>query len=124
MMPFYYRPLFIVSVVLGLSLLANVFGLYWMGRQSGAAEKAQQVEALQGQVNGFERAAAVNSALADRSDKQRYALLDELSSIADRAQNTKIIYRAAAAAAPLPTGCEPGQARMEAVNTGLGPKEL
>ena len=122
MIPFWYRPIFIVSALLGLSFIANVVGLYWLGRNNGAAEKELQVEALQSQVVGFEKAAAVNGALADRSDKQRYELLDELVSIADRAQQTKIIYRQAAAAAPLPFGCEPGQARMEAVNAGLGPK--
>ena len=124
MIPFWYRPIFIVSALLGLSLIANVFGLYWLGRNTGAAKKELQVEALQTQVAGFEQAAAVNKVLADRSDKQRYAILDELVAIADRAQNTKIVYRQAAAAAPLPTGCEPGQARMDAVNAGLGPKDV
>jgi len=47
-------------------------------------------------------------------------LLGELRAIAARGQQVRTVYREAAAAAPLPADCAPGQGRIDAVNRALG----
>lgn len=58
--------------------------------------------------------------MAERRDHDDAELLADLTAIAERARSTRVIYREAAAAAPLPSGCGPGQARIDAVNRALG----
>ncbi|OBU67439.1 hypothetical protein A9K58_09675 [Stenotrophomonas maltophilia] len=48
-------------------------------------------------------------------------LLQRLEAIAARGERTRTVYRAAAAAQPLPADCAPGQARGDAINQALGP---
>lgn len=60
------------------------------------------------------------AAARDRDDAQ---LLDRLAEIAARGERVRTVYRSAAAADPLAPQCAPGQARIDAVNAGLGPEE-
>lgn len=121
MIPFWYRPIFLVSMGLLLSALLNVWFLYSAGKHSGEAKAAEQVAALQTKVSGFEVTAAVNTELAKRAETLNMSVLNELESIADRARETRIVYKEAARRAPLSANCAPGDARVEAVNATLGP---
>ena len=67
--PFWYRPIFLISAALLLSALLNVWFLYSAGKHSGEAKSAEQVAALQTKVAGFEVTAAVNTELAKRAEK-------------------------------------------------------
>lgn len=46
-------------------------------------------------------------------------LITELGELVERGRETRILYRQAAIATPLPVQCAPGQARVDAVNAGL-----
>lgn len=60
--------------------------------------------------------------MAERRKRDDDLLLDQLEQIAARGQRIRTVYRAAAAAQPLPEQCAPGQARADAVNAALGPQ--
>lgn len=59
------------------------------------------------------------SRMAEDRNRDDSELFTELEAIAERARSTRTVYREAAAAAPLPQQCAPGQARMDAINQGL-----
>ena len=121
LVPFYYRPIFLISAGLLLSAALNVWFLYSAGKHSGEAKAAAQVTALQTKVSGYELTAAVNTELAKRAETLNMSVLNELEIIADRARKTHIVYKEAARRAPLSANCAPGTQRVEAVNMTLGP---
>jgi hypothetical protein len=121
MIPFYYRPLFLVSAGLALSAVLNIWFLFSAGMQRGEAKSAAQIDALQSKVAGFEVTAAVNTELAKRSELLNMSVLNELETIADRARKERIVYRDASRRTPLAENCAPGESRVDAVNVLLGP---
>lgn len=120
-LPFTTKLIGGLSLALALSFGANILQLRsaWVGE--GKAQGAAERETLQAQNQQLEQANAVNTAISSRAKVDNTALLDQLGAIADRAQQTHTVYRAAAAKAPLAADCAPGQERMDAVNSGLGP---
>jgi outer membrane lipoprotein-sorting protein len=121
MIPFYYRPIFLISAGLLLSTFLNVWFLYSAGKHSGEAKAAAQVTALQAKVTGYEVTATVNTELAKRAETLNMSVLNELEVIAERARETKVVYKDAARRAPLASNCAPGAERVNAVNLTLGP---
>lgn len=119
--PFYYRPLFIVSVALGLSALINVALLVHAGKQWGEAKAEAKLDIAEKELAAAKQSMAISGALAKITMQDRAVVLDELAGIAKRARQTRVIYKNAAAAAPLDASCAPGIGRMQAVNTALGP---
>ncbi len=63
----------------------------------------------------------VTAGIARHAQTDSAELLQRLEAIAARGERTRTIYRAAAAAQPLPANCAPGQARVDAINQALGP---
>lgn len=104
-----WRHVVMLAVLLVLSVTGNVWQAY---RALTAPLRAENKELQQ-----------VIDTVADtakRRNKDDAGLLARLDAIAERAQRTRIEYRTAAAAAPLPEQCAPGQARVDAVNRALG----
>ncbi len=62
--------------------------------------------------------------LAAGRNRDDAELIADLERIAERGRTTRTVYREAAAKAPLPEQCAPGQARMDAVNRGLSGQEI
>lgn len=108
-----------LGLALALSLGANVLQLYRAGVASGEARGESSRAELARENAGLMQAQAVNEALAGQRILERAQILGELEQIAERARPVKVLYRQAAAAAPLALGCAPGQGRMDAVNAGL-----
>ena len=63
----------------------------------------------------------VTAGIAEQARTDSSALLQRLEAIAERGERTRTVYRATAAAQPLPANCAPGQARVDAINQALGP---
>lgn len=122
-MPIWYlRPVVVLSILLGLSAIANVFFLYFSGRTAGKYAAESKIDELQSSLFAATTANAVSKALAERNEQDRLLNLESLNRIAERAQETRYIYRTAAAAAPLAeNNCAPGKGRQDAVNKTLGP---
>lgn len=97
-----------LAAALGLSLYAN----YWQWKRAVTADLRQDNKAL------TETLDAVN-VIAKQAAIDGKANLDALAKIAERGRTTRIVYRQAAVADPLPAQCAPGQARMDAVNSGI-----
>jgi len=100
----------IACVLLALSLYTN----YWQFKRAITANLRADNKAL------TETLDAVN-VIAKQAAIDGRANLDELARIAERGRTTRIVYRQAAVAAPLPAQCAPGAARMDAVNAGVKP---
>ncbi|PJL78766.1 hypothetical protein B9Y88_08495 [Stenotrophomonas maltophilia] len=100
----------ILAGLLSLSLWLNV-RQYGDRREAAAAARAATLEDTLEVTAGIARQAQTDSA----------ELLQRLEGIAARGERTRTIYRAAAAAQPLPANCAPGQARVDAINQALGP---
>lgn len=100
----------LLAVLLLLSMASNAWQAYRAFTQPVRAENAALSRALD-QINGIAASRA-------RDDAK---LLASLQVIADRGQQVRTIYRTAAASAPLADQCAPGAARVDAVNTALGP---
>ena len=100
--------------ILGVLLLASAWlNVVQYGNRRAAAEQAR-AETLADTLK-------ITSAIAGDAKADSEQLLKRLEAIADRGQRVKNIYRAAAAAEPLPANCAPGQARVDAINQALGP---
>lgn len=110
-------------LALGLAASAglNVWQLYRAGKAADAVDHASQVCELQGQIAGLNATIDKGEAIAGLRAADTAELLSDLEQIAERGRQVRVEYRRAAAAAPLPAGCEPGQGRLDAVNTFLGP---
>ena len=100
----------ILAGLLAMSLWLNV-RQYGDRREAAAAARAAPLEDTLEVTAGIARQAQTDSA----------QLLQRLEGIAARGERTRTIYRAAAAAQPLPANCAPGQARVDAINQALGP---
>ncbi|HGM6050879.1 TPA: hypothetical protein ACKP5I_000962 [Stenotrophomonas maltophilia] len=100
----------ILAGLLALSLWLNV-RQYGDRREAAAAARAATLAGTLKVTAGIARQAQTDSA----------ELLQRLETIATRGERTRTIYRAAAAAQPLPANCAPGQARVDAINQALGP---
>ncbi|HDX0792359.1 TPA: hypothetical protein RNS66_000981 [Stenotrophomonas maltophilia] len=100
----------ILASLLVLSVWLNV-RQYGDRREAAAAARAA---ALAGTLN-------VTAGIARQAQTDSAELLQRLETIATRGERTRTIYRAAAAAQPLPANCAPGQARVDAINQALGP---
>lgn len=111
----------VLFLALAISIGGNVWQLWHAGVSAGRAEGENQREVLQSRVTELGRAAAVNGAIAKVARADSTALLNDLAVIAERGRTERVVYRRAAAAAPLPVNCQPGQGRMDAVNAALGP---
>ncbi|HFK2905073.1 TPA: hypothetical protein ACGY7R_000278 [Stenotrophomonas maltophilia] len=100
----------ILAGLLSLSLWLNV-RQYGDRREAAAAARAATLEDT----------LEVTAGIARQAQSDSGQLLQRLEAIAARGERIKTIYRAAAAAQPLPANCAPGQARIDAINQALGP---
>jgi hypothetical protein len=111
---------------LGLGLMLSLGGNSWQLYRAGAAtERAKGAEAVaqrDARIAALEAAAAVNARIAAAAREDHAGLVTDLSAIVDRGRTERVVYRRAAAAAPLDPACVPGQARIDAVNAALGGK--
>lgn len=114
------KTLLILAGALALSLGGNAYQLYRAGKGSAQAAHAVEVCALTGQVKTLEGALGRAEMIAGMKAADTAELLATLDAIAERGQRTRVLYREAARAAPLPAECTPGQARIDAVNAALG----
>jgi hypothetical protein len=99
-------------VYLGLALALSLYGNYWQFKRAITANLRADNKALTetlDAVRGIARQKVGDDAIN----------YDELRRIVERGRQTRIVYRQAAAAAPLPAQCAPGAARMDAVNAGI-----
>jgi hypothetical protein len=117
------------KLILGLSLalLASMAGNFLLVRSAwiahGEAKGQKAREKLERENASLTRKIEIDAALAAQAKPQNEQLLADLRDIAERGQQTRVIYRQAAAKSPLAAVCVPGQARMDAVNAGLGPRK-
>lgn len=102
----------ILVLLLAFSAWLNV---WQYGRH--AAAKAE------GNAAAYAQIASTNADIAKQAQQDSAGLITQLQAIADRGKQVKVIYRAAAAQAPLPDQCAPGQGRIDAVNKALGPQK-
>lgn len=119
-LPLTTKALVGLSLALLLSLGGNVALVRSIWVAEGKAQGAKEREALASQNAALSTTLAVNGALADQAKKDNAGLLADLAAIAERGREVRVIYRKAAASAPLAANCAPGQARVDAVNAALG----
>jgi len=100
----------ILAGLLSVSLWLNV-RQYGDRREAAAAARAATLEDT----------LEVTAGIARQAQSDSGQLLQRLEAIAARGERIKTIYRAAAAAQPLPANCAPGQARVDSINQALGP---
>lgn len=100
-------------VMLAVLLLLSIAGNVWQAYRALTAPLRTENKELQHVIDTV-------SGIADKRNKDDRKLLAELDAIAERGRRTRIEYRTAAAAQPLPEQCAPGQARVDAVNRALG----
>lgn len=101
-------------LILSAALAASLWGNWHQFKRALTANLRLENKALTAALDVTTRMA--NARLRD--DTQ---LMTDLEAIAARGQRVRVVYRQAAAAKPLPAQCAPGQARIDAVNRGLGP---
>ena len=119
--PFYQRPLFIVSAAFAVSMLLNIGLLFHAGKQWGEAKAEAKLEDTREQLANANASLAASRALAGVAESDRLDVLDRLDAIAERAQRERVVYKTVAAKAPLAPNCAPGAERINAVNGMLGP---
>lgn len=102
-----------ITLVLGALLLLSVAGNLWQFRRAARARAAADAAALS---QALSQAQALSRALSHDA-AQRQADLDALI---ERGRQTRVVYRQAARV-PLPANCAPDDARVQAINAGLGP---
>lgn len=100
--------------ILGVLLLASAWLNVVQYGNRRAAEAQARAEALSDTLK-------ITAAIAGDAKADSALLLKRLEGIADRGERVRTVYRAAAAAQPLPANCAPGQARVDAINQALGP---
>lgn len=110
-----------MGVALALSLGGNFLLVRKAWMDAGEAKVQKKLDAANGQLVAYKQTDAVNTAIAGQKALDTTALLADLNSIAERGREVRTVYRAAAAKAPLPVNCAPGQERFDAINRGLGP---
>lgn len=104
---------FVVWLSLGLllSLAANV----WQWKRALTAPLREENKTLNDTLG------TINRLASDAAEENR-GLTQELAVIVERGRTDRIVYRDAAAASPLAPNCAPGKARVEAINSILGPQ--
>lgn len=119
--PVLLKAIAALGIALVLSLGGNAWQLYRAGaageREKGAVAVAQK----DGEIAVLKEAARTSDRLAAAAREDHGALLNDLSTIAERGRQERVVYRVAAAAAPLDPVCVPGRERMDAVNASMGP---
>jgi len=106
-----WKRVLLLAVFLGLSVWLNV-------HQYGSKREA----AADARAKAYAQALTATGEVAKQATKDSDQLLDRLEQIAQRGERTRVVYRDAAAAQPLAENCAPGQARVDAINEGLGPQ--
>lgn len=106
-----WKWVLLLAALLAMSVWLNV-------HQYGSRREA----AAEGRSKAYAQALTETSAIAKQASKDSDQLLDRLEQIAARGERTRVVYRDAAAAQPLAENCAPGQARVDAINAGLGPQ--
>lgn len=119
-LPFLTKVIAILSILLLISVGLNTYQLYHMGKVAGRAENEAQIKLLEATNLGLEKTVAVNSAIADLAIEDNTKLVEDLKGIAESARTSKIVYKQAVSATPLPINCAPGGVRVEKVNEMLG----
>lgn len=114
--PLALKPIAILSIALGVSLVTNVGFLYFAGRSAGKAASAEVIQTLETNLASAQQTNAVGAALAKARDEQRAALLDAVNDIAAEGVRTNTVYRTIAVANPLAENCAPGKDRVDTVN--------
>lgn len=117
--PLALKPIAILSIALGVSLLANVGFLYFAGRSAGKAASAETIQTLETNLASAQQTNAVGAALAKARDEQRASLLAAVNDIAAEGVRTNTIYKTIAVANPLAANCAPGKERIDTVNNAL-----
>lgn len=113
-------PIIGIAAALVLSLAGNAWQLHHAGVASAEHKAALELAVKNGELAAARIAQETSAELAADSAQDHADLLDQLNAIAARGQATRIVYKKAAAAAPLDAICAPGQARQDAVNAALG----
>lgn len=106
-----WKWVLLLAVLLATSMWLNV-------HQYGSRREA----AAEGRAKAYAQALTETAGIAKQATKDSDQLLDRLEQIAERGERTRVVYRDAAAAQPLAENCAPGQARVDAINGGLGPQ--
>lgn len=102
-----------VAILAGLLVLSLWLNVKQYGDRREAAATARAIT--------LQNTLEVTAGIARQAQTDSAQLLQRLEAIAERGERTRTIYRAAAAAQPLPANCAPGQARVDAINQALGP---
>jgi hypothetical protein len=102
-----------ITLGLGVLLALSAVGNVWQLRRAWRASAVADAAAMQQTLDQARQIAASQQAA-------QAASLRQLDALVERGRQTRVIYRQAAAT-PLPEDCTPGQARVDAVNAGLGP---
>lgn len=106
-----WKWVLLLVLLLAMSVWLNV-------RQYGDKREA----AAQARAQAYAEALATTAGIAKDAKKDSGQLLERLDAIAQRGERTRVVYQKAAAAQPLAANCAPGQARVDAINAGLGPQ--
>ena len=109
----------VLVICLVLSIGGNAYQLHRAGKASAEHKAAMEQAVLQGQLDAKAAAASISAELAKDALADHATLVRDLETIAERGRQTRVVYRQAASAAPLPDGCAPGAARVDAVNKTL-----
>jgi hypothetical protein len=107
-----WKYVLILAALLALSLWGNLHQ-YVASKTAPLREDLKQATQALDTVNRVAK-----QAQADQTDT-----LNRLNKIAERGERTHVVYRTAATDQPLPPQCAPGQARVDAINAGLGPQK-
>jgi hypothetical protein len=118
--PVLLKAIAALGLALALSLGVNAWQLYRAGAAHEREKGAVKVAQLEGEIGVLEEKNATSGRLAAAAREDRVDLLNDLSAIVERGRQDRVVYRRAAAAAPLAIGCVPGQGRRDAVNASLG----
>lgn len=118
--PMLLKTIAALGVTLVLSLGANAWQLYRAGAAHERERGALAVAERDGRIAVLQAGLDTNARLAAAAREDHLGLVNDLSAIVERGRTTRVVYQRAAAAAPLPVGCIPGEARVDAVNAALG----
>lgn len=97
-------------------LLASVVLNVWQWKRAVTAPLRAQNQALG-------TALTTARGLASDASRDNARLVSDLDALVERGRRTRVVFRHAAASAPLPAQCAPGAERIQAINQGLGPSE-
>lgn len=105
-----------------MALVLSIGGNLWQWRSSAAAEARRDGEIAtaleQGKRMAAEEQAGIERKVAEFSIEDRDVILSELTQIAEKAQQTRTVYRTRIEQIPA-ASCPPGAERMDAANALL-----